>query len=129
MSWFTAHRYFRHYKGGIYELLFEGVKHTETGEDLVVYQHVWPNPPNIYARPRGMFFDILEDGTAAGSPRFRPITKTNVSDIITNWNRDQAIQDIQRKPSLKVRQIPEVLDMTYKANEANLKGPAVIKKP
>ena len=47
--------YYKHFKGNIYRVLFE-VKHTETGEDMVVYQAMYGNG-DIWARPKGMFLD------------------------------------------------------------------------
>lgn len=56
-------RYYRHRKGGIYfvELV---AKHSETGEELVVYREAAPGPGGLriyhgpaWARPRTMFED------------------------------------------------------------------------
>lgn len=49
--------YYRHFKGNLYRVLFE-VKHSETCEDLVVYQAMYGNG-SIWARPKTMF---LEEG-------------------------------------------------------------------
>lgn len=47
--------YYKHFKGNIYRVLFE-VKHTETCEDMVVYQAMYGNG-DIWARPKSMFLD------------------------------------------------------------------------
>ena len=59
----------RHYKGGYYRVLHESVLHTETGEHLVIYEHLYPHGRNVYARPHRMFYELLPDGR----PRFEKI--------------------------------------------------------
>ncbi len=48
-----AGQVYRHFKGGIYKVLTLA-KHTETGEDMVIYQDVYGSH-ETYARPREMF--------------------------------------------------------------------------
>ena len=55
----------KHYKGGLYRVIGEA-KHSETGESLVVYEHLWPQARDLWVRPSEMFNGTLEDG----SPRF-----------------------------------------------------------
>lgn len=51
----------RHYKGGLYRVT--GIaKHSETGESMTVYEHLWPNPPGLWVRPTAMFNERLPDG-------------------------------------------------------------------
>ncbi|NTW61420.1 DUF1653 domain-containing protein [Candidatus Saccharibacteria bacterium] len=59
---------YEHYKGGRY--VFVGcAKHSETLEDLVIYQSI-SDPAKIWARPTDMFLgSVVIDGKAA--PRFR----------------------------------------------------------
>lgn len=70
-----AGTWFRHYKGAYYATLeYDDVLHTETGEQLVLYRRMYPNPysPNantVFARPADHFYGILEDGTK----RFTPV--------------------------------------------------------
>lgn len=45
-----------HYKGGLYEYLYEGV-HTESEEAVVVYKD---RDDNIWVRPKSMFFSEVE---------------------------------------------------------------------
>lgn len=53
---------YRHYKGGLYRITGDAV-HSETGEELVLYQAVdggqtWARP--TWARPAAMFFGAVE---------------------------------------------------------------------
>ncbi len=47
---------FRHFKGTIYKVLAVA-KHTETGEELVVYED---NEGNTWARPTKMFCSLVD---------------------------------------------------------------------
>lgn len=60
---------YRHYKGKLYRVI--GVaKHSETLEDLVVYECLYDNPRSkIWVRPMKMFLeDVVVDGEKV--PRF-----------------------------------------------------------
>ncbi len=57
---------YKHYKGGVYRLVHRGVKHSETGEVGVLYEHFWPHEHGYWFRPEELFFGSLPDG----SPRF-----------------------------------------------------------
>jgi hypothetical protein len=59
----------QHYKGGIYQVLFE-CPHSETGEMLVVRKHLWPYDFSIMAVPKEVFLQDI----ALGVPRYRVIT-------------------------------------------------------
>lgn len=63
---------YRHYKGGIYRLIYRDVKHTETGEICVVYEHLWPYANRVYVRPQGMFFGLVGESE---KQRFKRIVK------------------------------------------------------
>ena len=56
-------RYFRHYKGNLYEYLGEA-NHSETLEEMVIYQAQY-GEHKIWVRPKKMFFEdvTLADGT------------------------------------------------------------------
>ncbi len=44
---------YRHFKGSIYEIIAVA-KHTETGEDMVIYDHdgqVWARPYDMFVSP------------------------------------------------------------------------------
>jgi hypothetical protein len=61
---------YRHYKGGEYRIV--GVaKHSETLEDLVVYEALYDNPlSKLWVRPAAMFAEMVEvDGKFV--PRFQ----------------------------------------------------------
>jgi len=57
---------YKHYKGGLYKVL-KLAKHTETNEDMVVYESVLFG--TVYVRPLRMWFeDVNVDGEI--QPRF-----------------------------------------------------------
>lgn len=60
---------YRHYKGGVYRLVERDVRHSETGEIGVLYEHLWPHDHGFWFRPQELFFGSLPDG----SPRFHKI--------------------------------------------------------
>jgi hypothetical protein len=62
---------FQHYKGGVYRLVRRDVKHSETLEVGVVYEHLWPHEHGYWFRPESLFFGKLSNG----EPRFRLIKK------------------------------------------------------
>lgn len=58
--------YYRHYKGGLYQVLYEA-KHSETLEDLVVYQSL--KDFQVWVRPKLMFYStVTYEGRSV--PRF-----------------------------------------------------------
>lgn len=64
---------YRHFKtGNTYRVLALG-KHSETLEDVVVYEAQYENPESkVWIRPRTMFEEIIEWPTGSGTlvPRF-----------------------------------------------------------
>ncbi len=65
--------FYRHYKGGRYEVLGYA-RHTESDEELVVYRPLDPQReaglPDFWVRPKGIFFDeVLIEGKPI--PRFQ----------------------------------------------------------
>ncbi|KPC53710.1 hypothetical protein WG78_07700 [Amantichitinum ursilacus] len=58
----------QHYKGGLYRELGTAT-HSETGEAMTVYEHLWPHTRALWVRPAEMFHGDLPDG----SPRFRAL--------------------------------------------------------
>jgi len=61
---------FRHYKGGLYEVV-GAARHSETLEPLVVYRPLY-NASGLWVRPHAMFFESVEiDGRL--QPRFAPV--------------------------------------------------------
>jgi hypothetical protein len=61
---------FKHYKGKDY-LLLGYCKHSETGEELVIYQALYGDY-KIWARPRAMFYGLVE-ANGENVQRFAPI--------------------------------------------------------
>ena len=71
--------YYKHFKGNIYRVLFE-VKHTETGEDMVVYQAMY-GEEGIWVRPKAMFDEVIErDGKTFR--RFKEISSEEANAIL-----------------------------------------------
>ena len=63
-------KYYRHFKGNLYRVLHIA-KHTETLEDMVVYQAMYGDR-DIWVRPKAMFEEVIErDGKTFR--RFEPI--------------------------------------------------------
>ena len=64
-------KYYRHFKGNIYRVLHIA-KHSETLEDIVVYQAMY-GKRGIWVRPKTMFEEVIErDGKTFR--RFEEIT-------------------------------------------------------
>ena len=59
----AAGEIYKHYKGGVYRLLQRGVKNSETLEEGVLYEHLWPHDHGFWWRPESLFFGKLEDGS------------------------------------------------------------------
>ena len=58
---------YRHYKGGLYRLIGEGI-HTESNEELVFYMSV--ETGKLYARPFDMFYGTVNLDNGSVVPRF-----------------------------------------------------------
>ena len=67
MSEMTIGKTYKHYKGNIYKVIALA-KHSETLEDMVVYQSVKTN--EIWVRPKRMWSEIVDD---KGTLRFTPV--------------------------------------------------------
>ena len=71
--------YYRHFKGNIYRILHIA-KHSETLEDIVVYQAMY-GERGIWVRPKAMFEEVIErDGKRFR--RFSPISAEEAEIII-----------------------------------------------
>lgn len=64
---------YRHYKGNEYRILGVG-RHTETHEDLVVYEPIEKKDgsPVLWIRPYDMFIEMVEVGGEI-TPRFKKV--------------------------------------------------------
>ena len=72
-------KYYRHFKGNIYKVLHIA-KHSETLEDIVVYQAMY-GEKGIWVRPQTMFEEVIErDGRTFR--RFEPISDEEAEKII-----------------------------------------------
>ena len=72
-------QYYRHFKGNIYRVLHIA-KHSETLEDMVVYQTMY-GEKGIWVRPQTMFEEVIErDGRTFR--RFEPISDEEAEKII-----------------------------------------------
>lgn len=67
MSEITIGKTYKHYKGNIYKVIALA-KHSETLEDMVVYQSVKTN--ETWVRPKKMWSEIVDD---KGTLRFTPV--------------------------------------------------------
>lgn len=63
-------RYYRHFKGGKYELLAEG-RDSETQEPVIIYRALYGEHA-IWVRPKAMFFENVTRPDYSG-PRFTEI--------------------------------------------------------
>ena len=73
-------QYYRHFKGNIYKVLHVA-KHSETLEDIVVYQAMY-GEKGIWVRPKSMFEEVIErDGKTF--IRFSPISKEEAEALAT----------------------------------------------
>lgn len=75
--------FFKHFKGNVYEVMGVG-KHSETGEELVVYRGLYDSPHGygaIWIRPVAMFLETIErDGKTMR--RFAPISTEEAIEIL-----------------------------------------------
>ena len=71
--------YYRHFKGNVYRVLHTA-KHSETLEDMVVYQAMY-GERGIWVRPKAMFEEVIErDGKTIR--RFSPIPAEEAEKVI-----------------------------------------------
>lgn len=72
-------KYYRHFKGNIYKVLHIA-KHSETLEDMVVYQAMYGDK-SIWVRSKDMFEESIErDGKVIR--RFEPISEEEAEKVI-----------------------------------------------
>ena len=72
-------QYYRHFKGNIYRILHIA-KHSETLEDMVVYQAMY-GERGVWVRPKAMFDEVIErDGKSF--IRFSPISAEEAEKVI-----------------------------------------------
>ena len=72
-------KFYRHFKGNVYRVLHIA-KHSETLEDIVVYQAMY-GERGIWVRPKAMFEEVIErDGQTYR--RFSPISTEEAEKVI-----------------------------------------------
>ena len=72
-------KFYRHFKGNVYRVLHIA-KHSETLEDIVVYQAMY-GERGIWVRPKAMFEEVIErDGLTYR--RFSPISVEEAEKVI-----------------------------------------------
>lgn len=75
--------YYKHFKGNLYQVVAVG-KHSETGEEMVVYKGLYDSPHGygaVWIRPVAMFLETIErDGKVMR--RFAPISSEEAIEIL-----------------------------------------------
>jgi hypothetical protein len=66
-------QYYKHFKGNYYRLIGEA-RHSETLEELVVYQALYGDQM-IWVRPKAMFYENVTLSSGQVVPRFAPCTE------------------------------------------------------
>lgn len=105
---------YRHYKNKPYKYLGEA-KHSETLEDLVLYECLYPNETSrLWVRPKAMF-----EGTVNGQPRFAkiepliavhfPVSEAQINEvdllsraIFTDWDSAAVRSSLKAKADLMI---------------------------
>ena len=92
--------FYRHFKGKIYQIR-ELAKHSETGEDMVVYQGMYP-PFQVWVRPLSMFLDRVDQHKypdCRQQYRFESVVFQNTSqqDVIQESVVDNTTDSVSRQ--------------------------------
>ena len=76
-----AQEIYRHFKGNLYQIVTIA-EHTETGEQMVVYQAMY-GERGVWVRPKSMFEEVIERNGKIFR-RFSPISAEEAEKIINN---------------------------------------------
>ena len=80
-----------HFKGKMYRI--EGfAKHTETGENLVIYRQLYP-PFELYARPEKMFCSMVDKQKYPDSSYFYRMVKVHTGDGVMYWDVNSRVEE------------------------------------
>ncbi len=86
-------QYYRHFKGNYYRLIGEA-RHSETLEELVVYQAVYGDQA-IWVRPKEMFYENVTLSNGHVVPRFAPCSEEEALEV-QKAERDEMEQAFQK---------------------------------
>jgi len=98
---------FKHYKGGLYQIVTKAV-HTETEESMVVYQALY-GEFKVFVRPESMFFESVKDEEGKCVPRFAKVTggvlevlevatEDKVAETVVVKNTDEVVSEVKNEP-------------------------------
>jgi hypothetical protein len=102
----------RHYKGGLYAFVLE-TTHSETGETLVVRNHVWPHEPSSKAVPKELFYGTVE----GGGLRYTPLKVCRVEQYIPMF----VDQGVGNREVAYVEKLEDIAKLGFVQNHTNAK--------
>lgn len=106
----------QHYKGGLYRVI-EIAPHTETGEEMVIYAHLYPHKPSVFPRPASVFFS----STADGEPRFKRLD-TRTADLLKGFTEGEyleAVVILAENLGLRMSAVEDIQDELLTMREAH----------
>ncbi|MDE7365832.1 MAG: DUF1653 domain-containing protein [Lachnospiraceae bacterium] len=101
---------YRHFKGGLYQVVTTGV-HSETNEEMVVYQALYGDF-QVYIRPLSMFLEALDKAKypkAEQELRFQPVCSRDISLTPVETQEETVSQDTSKSESSKGEVNPYLL--------------------
>lgn len=101
---------YRHFKGGLYQVVTTGV-HSETNEEMVVYQALYGDF-QVYIRPLSMFLEPLDKEKypkAEQELRFQPVCSRDISFTPEETQEETVSQETSESESPKGEVNPYLL--------------------